>query len=125
MINIKNLYKSFGKNEVLKGINLTVDKGDVVAIIGPSGSGKSTLLRCINLLETPSSGEVIFKDHSLTNEKTKLETLRQQMGMVFQNFNLFPHKKVIDNIILAPSLLKKGNQKDLKKEAMDLLKKLD
>lgn len=124
MINIKNLYKSFGKNEVLKGINLTVDKGDVVAIIGPSGSGKSTLLRCMNLLEIPTSGEVVFKEHSLTNEKTKLEALRQQMGMVFQNFNLFPHKKVIDNIILAPSLLKKGSQNELKKEAMDLLKKV-
>jgi len=124
VIKIKNLNKKFGNHEVLKDINLEVSQGEVVAIIGPSGSGKSTLLRCINLLETPSSGEVIFKDHSLTNEKTKLETLRQQMGMVFQNFNLFPHKKVIDNIILAPSLLKKGNQKDLKKEAMDLLKKV-
>ena len=89
-----------------------------------SGSGKSTLLRCMNLLETPSSGEVIFKDNHLTNEKTKLETLRQQMGMVFQNFNLFPHKKVIDNIMLAPSLLKKGSQSKLWKEANILLKKV-
>src|SRR5699024_7487772 len=95
---------------------------DVVAIIGPSGSGKSTLLRCMNLLETPTSGEVVFKEHSLTNEKTKLEALRQQMGMVFQNFNLFPHKKVIDNIILAPSLLKKGSQKESNNEAMDFVK---
>lgn len=124
MINIKNLYKAFGKNEVLKGIDLKVEKGEVVAIIGPSGSGKSTLLRCMNLLETPSSGEVIFKDNHLTNEKTKLETLRQQMGMVFQNFNLFPHKKVIDNIMLAPSLLKKGSQSKLRKEANILLKKV-
>ena len=124
MINIKNLYKAFGKNEVLKGIDLKVEKGEVIAIIGPSGSGKSTLLRCMNLLETPSSGEVIFKDNHLTNEKTKLETLRQQMGMVFQNFNLFPHKKVIDNIMLAPSLLKKGSQSKLRKEANILLKKV-
>lgn len=108
MINIKNLYKSFGKNEVLKGIDFTVNQGEVVAIIGPSGSGKSTLLRCMNLLETPTSGEVIFKDNNLTSKDTELEKLRQQMGMVFQNFNLFPHKKVIDNVILAPSLLKKG-----------------
>ncbi|WP_193018295.1 amino acid ABC transporter ATP-binding protein [Staphylococcus equorum] len=124
MINIKNLYKSFGKNEVLKGIDFTVNQGEVVAIIGPSGSGKSTLLRCMNLLETPTSGEVIFKDNNLTSKDTELEKLRQQMGMVFQNFNLFPHKKVIDNVILTPSLLKKGNQNDLKKEAQLLLEKV-
>ncbi|MEK4561495.1 amino acid ABC transporter ATP-binding protein [Staphylococcus sp. FSL K6-3157] len=124
MINIKNLYKSFGKNEVLKGIDFTVNQGEVVAIIGPSGSGKSTLLRCMNLLETPTSGEVIFKDNNLTSKDTELEKLRQQMGMVFQNFNLFPHKKVIDNVILAPSLLKKENQNDLKKEAQLLLEKV-
>ncbi|PTI48294.1 glutamine ABC transporter ATP-binding protein, partial [Staphylococcus xylosus] len=78
MINIKNLYKTFGKNEVLKGIDMTVNQGEVVAIIGPSGSGKSTLLRCMNLLETPTSGEVIFKEHSLTSKNTELEKLRQQ-----------------------------------------------
>ncbi|MDN6838320.1 MAG: amino acid ABC transporter ATP-binding protein, partial [Staphylococcus equorum] len=100
------------------------NQGEVVAIIGPSGSGKSTLLRCMNLLETPTSGEVIFKDNNLTSKDTELEKLRQQMGMVFQNFNLFPHKKVIDNVILAPSLLKKGNQNDLKKEAQLLLEKV-
>ncbi|MCE5003290.1 amino acid ABC transporter ATP-binding protein [Staphylococcus pseudoxylosus] len=124
MINIKNLYKTFGKNEVLKGIDMTVNQGEVVAIIGPSGSGKSTLLRCMNLLETPTSGEVIFKDHSLTSKNTELEKLRQQMGMVFQNFNLFPHKKVIDNIILAPSLLKKDKQNNLKDQAQELLDKV-
>ncbi|NWK85400.1 amino acid ABC transporter ATP-binding protein [Staphylococcus sp. GSSP0090] len=124
MINIKNLYKSFGKNEVLKGIDLTVNQGEVVAIIGPSGSGKSTLLRCMNLLETPTSGEVVFKDQSLTNKSTELEALRQQMGMVFQNFNLFPHKKVIDNVILAPSLLKKDNITNLKQQAKTLLEKV-
>lgn len=124
MINIKNLYKTFDKNEVLKGIDMTVNQGEVVAIIGPSGSGKSTLLRCMNLLETPTSGEVIFKDHSLTSKNTELEKLRQQMGMVFQNFNLFPHKKVIDNIILAPSLLKKDKQNNLKDQAQELLDKV-
>jgi polar amino acid transport system ATP-binding protein len=124
VINIKNLYKSFGKNEVLKGIDLTIDKGEVVAIIGPSGSGKSTLLRCMNLLETPTSGDVLFKENKLNSKHTELEKLRQQMGMVFQNFNLFPHKKVIDNIILAPSLLKKGSQANLKQEAQALLKKV-
>jgi len=124
VINIKNLYKTFGKNEVLKGIDMTVNQGEVVAIIGPSGSGKSTLLRCMNLLETPTSGEVIFKEHSLTSKNTELEKLRQQMGMVFQNFNLFPHKKVIDNIILAPSLLKKDKQSNLKEQAQELLDKV-
>ncbi|MEB8208998.1 amino acid ABC transporter ATP-binding protein [Staphylococcus succinus] len=124
MINIKKLYKSFGKNEVLKGIDLTVKQGEVVAIIGPSGSGKSTLLRCMNLLETPTSGDVIFKENKLNGKNTELEKLRQQMGMVFQNFNLFPHKKVIDNVILAPSLLKKGSTTNLKDEARGLLKKV-
>ncbi|WP_436854224.1 amino acid ABC transporter ATP-binding protein [Staphylococcus caeli] len=124
MINIKNLYKSFDKNEVLKGIHFTVNKGEVVAIIGPSGSGKSTLLRCMNLLETPTSGDVIFKDNSLTSKDTELEKLRQQMGMVFQNFNLFPHKKVIENIMLAPGLLKKDTQRSLRKQAEVLLDKV-
>ncbi|WP_204171896.1 MULTISPECIES: amino acid ABC transporter ATP-binding protein [unclassified Staphylococcus] len=124
MIDIKNLTKSFGQNEVLKGIDLSIERGEVVAIIGPSGSGKSTFLRCMNLLETPTSGEVIFNGNSLTAKDTKLEQLRQNMGMVFQNFNLFPHKKVIDNILLAPTLLKKGNNGDLQQTAMTLLYKV-
>ena len=124
MINIKKLYKSFGKNEVLKGIDLTVKQGEVVCLIGPSGSGKSTLLRCMNLLETPTSGDVIFKENKLNGKNTEVEKLRQQMGMVFQNFNLFPHKKVIDNVILAPSLLKKDSATNLKNEARGLLKKV-
>lgn len=124
MIDIKNLTKSFGQNEVLKGIDLSIERGEVVAIIGPSGSGKSTFLRCMNLLETPTSGEVIFNGNSLTAKDTKLEQLRQNMGMVFQNFNLFPHKKVIDNILLAPTLLKKGNNGDLQQTAMTLLDKV-
>ena len=124
MIDIKNLTKNFGQNEVLKGIDLTVERGEVVAIIGPSGSGKSTLLRCMNLLETPTSGDVIFEGNNLMDKHTQLEQLRQQMGMVFQNFNLFPHKKVIDNVLLAPTLLKKGNANDLRSEGLKLLEKV-
>lgn len=124
MINIKNLTKNFGQNEVLKGIDLSVERGEVVAIIGPSGSGKSTLLRCMNLLETPTSGEVIFEDNNLMDKNTQLEQLRQKMGMVFQNFNLFPHKKVIDNVLLAPILLKKGNTNELRNEGLKLLEKV-
>ncbi|MCD8879017.1 amino acid ABC transporter ATP-binding protein [Staphylococcus kloosii] len=124
MIDIKNLTKNFGQNEVLKGIDLTVERGEVVAIIGPSGSGKSTLLRCMNLLETPTSGDVIFEGNNLMDKNTQLEQLRQQMGMVFQNFNLFPHKKVIDNVLLAPTLLKKGNANDLRNEGLKLLEKV-
>jgi ABC-type polar amino acid transport system ATPase subunit len=124
VIDIKNLTKNFGQNEVLKGIDLTVERGEVVAIIGPSGSGKSTLLRCMNLLETPTSGDVIFEGNNLMDKNTQLEQLRQQMGMVFQNFNLFPHKKVIDNILLAPTLLKKGNANDLRSEGLKLLEKV-
>ncbi|HCD5670419.1 TPA: amino acid ABC transporter ATP-binding protein, partial [Staphylococcus aureus] len=106
MIKINNLNKVFGDNEVLKDINLEINQGEVVAIIGPSGSGKSTLLRCMNLLEVPTKGQVIFEGNDLTEKGTQVDKLRQKMGMVFQNFNLFPHKKVVDNIILAPKLLK-------------------
>ncbi|PNZ70893.1 amino acid ABC transporter ATP-binding protein [Staphylococcus croceilyticus] len=124
MIKVQNLNKSFGKNEVLKDINLEINKGEVVAIIGPSGSGKSTLLRCMNLLETPTNGKVIFEGNELTQKSTKLDTLRQKMGMVFQNFNLFPHKTVLENVILAPKLLKKNDMENLKKEGKALLKKV-
>ncbi|CAM2974462.1 hypothetical protein HMPREF1208_01229 [Staphylococcus sp. HGB0015] len=124
MIKIKELNKTFGNNEVLVQIDMEVHKGEVVAIIGPSGSGKSTLLRCMNLLEVPTKGSVIFEGRDLTEKGTKVDELRQKMGMVFQNFNLFPHKKVIDNIILAPSLLKKGDKASLKAHALDLLDKV-
>ncbi|CAC6142431.1 Glutamine transport ATP-binding protein glnQ [Staphylococcus aureus] len=103
VIKINNLNKVFGDNEVLKDINLEINQGEVVAIIGPSGSGKSTLLRCMNLLEVPTKGQVIFEGNDLTEKGTQVDKLRQKMGMVFQNFNLFPHKKVVDNIILAPN----------------------
>ncbi|MCD0879991.1 amino acid ABC transporter ATP-binding protein, partial [Staphylococcus aureus] len=115
MIKINNLNKVFGDNEVLKDINLEINQGEVVAIIGPSGSGKSTLLRCMNLLEVPTKGQVIFEGNDLTEKGTQVDKLRQKMGMVFQNFNLFPHKKVVDNIILAPKLLKKDNNDELHK----------
>ena len=121
MIKINKLYKSFGEHDVLKGIDLNIQQGEVVAIIGPSGSGKSTLLRCMNLLEQPTKGQVIFEGKDLTEKSTKVDQLRQDMGMVFQNFNLFPHKKVIDNIILAPSLLKKDHKQALNDQALTLL----
>ncbi|WP_256083379.1 ATP-binding cassette domain-containing protein, partial [Staphylococcus aureus] len=98
-----------------------INQGEVVAILGPSGSGKSTLLRCMNLLEVPTKGLVIFEGNDLTEKGTQVDKLRQKMGMVFQNFNLFPHKKVVDNIILAPKLLKKANNDELHKEALSLL----
>ncbi|PTK29258.1 glutamine ABC transporter ATP-binding protein [Staphylococcus hominis] len=124
MIKVQNLNKSFNKNVVLKDINLEVNKGEVVAIIGPSGSGKSTLLRCMNLLETPSNGKVIFEGKELTHKNINLNELRQKMGMVFQNFNLFPHKTVLENIILAPKLLKNVDLKKLEIEGKALLKKV-
>lgn len=124
MINIKNLMKSFKDNEVLKGINLSVEQGEVVSIIGPSGSGKSTLLRCINLLEIPTGGQIIFEGNELTHKDTNLNELRQKMGMVFQSFNLFPNKTVIENVYLAPKLLKKGDIENLKSEALSLLDKV-
>lgn len=124
MLEIKNLKKSFGKKKVLNGINLKVDKGDIIGIIGPSGCGKSTLLRCINLLEKPDSGKVIFEGDDLTDNKTFHET-RRKIGMVFQQFNLFDHMSVIDNIIFAPVKLKIMSKEDAIKKAKELLKEID
>ncbi|UTH01943.1 amino acid ABC transporter ATP-binding protein [Macrococcoides canis] len=124
MIKVNDLHKSFGEVEVLKGIDLEVNSGEVVAIIGPSGSGKSTLLRCLNLLETPTSGEIIFEGNQLTAKGTNINKLRQKMGMVFQSFNLFPHKTVIENLMLAPSLLNKGDKAALKSKGLELLDKV-
>lgn len=124
MIKVNNLHKYFGKVEVLKGIDLEISEGEVVAIIGPSGSGKSTLLRCLNLLETPTSGEIIFEGNALTAKGTDINKLRQKMGMVFQSFNLFPHKTAKGNLMLAPSLLGKGKKTELEAKALDLLKKV-
>lgn len=122
MIKVNQLHKSFGKNHVLNDINIHIEKGEVVVVIGPSGSGKSTFLRCLNLLETPSQGEIIFEGVNITDKKTDINQLRQKMGMVFQQFNLFPHLSVLDNITLAPRKLKKLSSDEAKKIAMDLLR---
>lgn len=106
MINIKNLHKHFGKLEVLKGIDLEIASGEVVVVIGPSGSGKSTFLRCLNLLEQPTTGTILFENKDLMAKQTNVNELRQKMGMVFQNFNLFPHKNVLENLMLAPMKVK-------------------
>ena len=103
MINVRNLYKSFGKNEVLKDINETIKKGEVVVIIGPSGSGKSTFLRCLNLLEEPTSGVINFEGEDITNKNVDINKIREKMGMVFQQFNLFPHKTVMENLTIGPT----------------------
>ncbi|WP_195251554.1 amino acid ABC transporter ATP-binding protein [Romboutsia sp. 1001713B170207_170306_H8] len=121
MITIKNLKKSFGDVHVLKGIDLKVDKGEIMAIVGPSGSGKSTLLRCMNLLEEPTEGEIIFEGTNIADKKVNIDEIRQKIGMVFQNFNLFPHKTILENITLAPVILKKMNQSEANKKAEYLL----
>ncbi len=124
MIQIKNLHKSFNENEVLKGIDDNIEKGEVVVIIGPSGSGKSTFLRCLNLLEVPTSGEIIFEGTNITDRKIDINKIREKMGMVFQQFNLFPHKTVLENLIIAPVIVKKISEEDAKKKAYDLLGKV-
>lgn len=123
MLEIKNLKKNFANKKVLKGINLTVNKGDIVGIIGPSGCGKSTLLKCINLLEKPNSGHVIFEGDDLVDNE-RFEIIRRKIGMVFQQFNLFENMTVLDNIILAPTLLKIMSKKEAIDEAMRLLNKI-
>ena len=121
MLEVKKLKKKFGSNVVLNDISFNVSKGDIISIVGPSGSGKSTLLRCLNLIEKPSSGDIIFEGISLIGKKTDLSLLRQKMGMVFQQFNLFPHLTVIDNITLAPVKLKLMNEVTARKKAFELL----
>ncbi|WP_314064848.1 amino acid ABC transporter ATP-binding protein [uncultured Vagococcus sp.] len=124
MIKISNLHKSFDKNEVLKGIDLDIKAGEVVVIIGPSGSGKSTFLRCLNLLEEPTSGTIEFEGQDLTDKKTDINQLRQKMGMVFQSFNLFPHKTVLDNLTISPIQVKKQSKEEAEKKATELLAKV-
>ena len=121
MIRVENLHKNFGELEVLKGINIEVSKGEVIAIIGPSGSGKSTVLRCINRLEEPSSGAIYIDNQNIMDKKTDINKVRQKLGMVFQHFNLFPHKNVLENITLAPTKLKKLPKETAEKKAMELL----
>ena len=121
MIRVENLHKNFGELEVLKGINIEVSKGEVIAIIGPSGSGKSTFLRCINRLEEPSSGAIYIDNQNIMDKKTDINKVRQKLGMAFQHFNLFPHKNVLENITLAPTKLKKLPKETAEKKAMELL----
>lgn len=124
MIKIKNLKKKYGDLLVLDGINLTIDKSEVLCLIGPSGSGKSTLLRCLNGLEEITEGDVLVKDQSLVDNKININKLRENIGMVFQSFNLFPHLNVLENITLAPVLLKKLSKVEAKEKALSLLDKV-
>ena len=122
MISVKNLCKSFGDHQVLKNINEHIAPGEKIVIIGPSGSGKSTFLRCMNLLERPTSGQIIFDGIDITDPKTDINKVRQHMGMVFQHFNLFPHKTIMENITLAPVRLRLMKPEEAKEEALRLLK---
>ncbi|MBZ4029086.1 amino acid ABC transporter ATP-binding protein [Lactobacillus johnsonii] len=125
MIKVEHLKKSFGKKEVLKDISANVEKGKVISIIGPSGSGKSTFLRCLNVLETPTSGKIIFDGQDLTHISEKeLDILREKMGMVFQSFNLFPNMNVIENVKLAPMKVKGVSEEEAEKQALELLDKV-
>ena len=121
MISVKDLHKSFGGVTVLDGISTQVERGDVVCIIGPSGSGKSTFLRCLNRLETPDSGQILLDGVDLTDPRTDLDRQRMKMGMVFQQYNLFPHMTVLKNLTMAPMLLKKESQQTAEQRAMTLL----
>lgn len=121
MIKVGNLHKTYGDNEVLKGIDLDVAKGEVVVIIGPSGSGKSTFLRCLNLLEQPTGGTIEFEGKNLLDKSTNINQLREKMGMVFQSFNLFPHMTVLENLTISPIQVKKEKPEEAKARALDLL----
>lgn len=124
MIHVNNLHKYFGDNEVLKGVNDHIKKGEVVVVIGPSGSGKSTFLRCLNLLEEPTKGEIIFEGENITDKNIDINKIREKMGMVFQQFNLFPHKTVLENITIAPINVKNKSKAEAEKIAKDLLVKV-
>lgn len=124
MIDVIDLKKNFGDNEVLKGINMTINKGDIVVVIGPSGSGKSTFLRCLNCMEDPTSGKIIFEGVDIADPKVDINIHRRKMGMVFQHFNLFNNLNVIQNLMLAPVQLKKASKEKAKEEAMAMLKKV-
>lgn len=121
MISVRNLCKDFGDYKVLRGINYEIGQGEKIVIIGPSGSGKSTFLRCLNLLETPTSGQIFFEGTEITGKGVDINKIRQQMGMVFQHFNLFPHLSIMDNLILAPVELKLMTKEEAKEEALRLL----
>ena len=124
MIRINGLYKDFGDNHVLKGITNHIQKGEVVVVIGPSGSGKSTFLRCLNLLETPTAGEIILEGQTITDPKVNINKVRTKLGMVFQQFNLFPHKTVAENIMISPMLVKKVPREAAREKAVSLLNRV-
>lgn len=124
LIEVKDLHKNYGKNEVLKGVSCSVEKNEVVCIIGPSGSGKSTFLRCLNRLEEYSSGTITIDGINLNDKKSNIRLVRQEVGMVFQQFNLFPHMKVIDNLTIAVTKVKKVSKKEAEETAMGLLEKV-
>ena len=124
LIKVEHLSKKFAENQVLNDLSTTIHSGEVVVVIGPSGSGKSTFLRCLNLLEEPTSGTIIFEDTDLTKTKINIFQIREKMGMVFQSFNLFPHKTVMENICLAPLKLNKKNQEQAQKKALALLEQV-
>lgn len=121
MIDVKNLHKYFGSLEVLKGIDCHIDKGECVCVIGPSGSGKSTFLRCLNLLETPTKGDIVIDDMHLTEKDFDVDAMRKRVGMVFQHFNLFPHLTILENVTLAPIRHKMMTEEQAKEKAMELL----
>ena len=123
LLEVKNLHKKFGDLEVIKGVDIEIDKGDILVIIGPSGSGKSTVLRCMNLLEEPTGGDIIFEGKSILNSKT-IDQTREKIGMVFQNFNLFPNKTIMENITLAPIKVKKKTKEEAEKKATELLNRV-
>ena len=124
MLDVINLEKSFGKLHVLRGINVTIKKGEVVCVIGPSGGGKSTFIRCLNLLEKPTGGDIIFEGVSLMNKKVNLDEHRKKIGMVFQHFNLFANKNVLNNITLALMKVKKMKREEADEVAMKMLKRV-
>ena len=124
MISVKNLSKNFGDLQVLKNVSLDIQKGEKVIIVGPSGSDKSTLLRCLNLLEIPTSGNIIFDNTDITDKKCDINRIRRRMGMVFQNFNLFPHMTVLENISLAPVMTKRLSKEEADKKAKSLLERV-
>ena len=124
MIDVKNLHKYFGSLEVLKGIDCNIDKGECVCVIGPSGSGKSTFLRCLNLLETPTKGDIVIDDMHLTEKDFDVDAMRKRVGMVFQHFNLFPHLTILENVTLAPIRHKMMTEEQAKEKAMELLNRV-
>ncbi|NCC48899.1 MAG: amino acid ABC transporter ATP-binding protein [Clostridia bacterium] len=124
MIQVKNLHKYFGDLEVLKGIDCEIEESEVVCVIGPSGSGKSTFLRCLNLLEDVTKGKIVIDGHDLTDQGTDINMVRTDVGMVFQRFNLFPHKSVLENVMLAPMKVRKANKTDAETLALELLEKV-